>query len=125
MKGPLLAALLLLAAATPAMALNWVPLMKNTAFERFDEDDLEMFLQTARKTLNGAPDKQTVSWENPDTNAGGDFTILKTFQEDGRTCKQVQVRTHASGRKGNAIVSACQVDKKWKLIGAPQKAKVP
>ena len=122
-----LTAFLLLAAlaASPAMALNWVPLMRNTAFERFDEDDLQMFLDNARKTLNGAPDNQTVSWENPDTRAGGDFTVLKTFQNDGRTCKRLRVRTHASGRKGNAVVNACHIDKKWKLIGAPQKAAVP
>ena len=112
-------------ASPPAAALNWIPLMKNTAFERFDEDDLEMFIQNGRKALNTAPENQVMSWENPDTKAGGDFTVLKTWQKDGRTCKQVRVRTHASGRKGNSVVSACKIDNKWKLIGAPQKARTP
>jgi surface antigen len=113
-----------LAAASPAAsALNWVPLMKNTPFERFDEDDLQMFLENARKTLNGAPDKQTVTWENPDTKHGGDFTVLKTWQKDGLTCRQLHVRTQADTRKGNSVVSACQVKGKWKLIGAPVKQK--
>ena len=115
---------LALAAVSPcATALNWVPLMKNTPFERFDDDDLHMFLNTARKTLDGTPDKQTVSWENPDTKHGGDFTILKTWQKDGRTCKQVRVRTQADGRKGNSVTTACQVNGKWRLVGTPQKQK--
>ena len=122
---PLLLAAAFAFASPPAAALNWIPLMKNTAFERFDEDDLEMFIQNGRKALNTAPENQVMSWENPDTKAGGDFTVLKTWQKDGRTCKQVRVRTHASGRKGNSVVSACKIDNKWKLIGAPQKARTP
>jgi surface antigen len=111
-----------LAAASPAaMALNWVPLLKNSPGERFDEEDLHLFLNTARRTVNEAPDNQTMSWENPDTKHRGDFTILKTFKKEGRTCKQVQVRTEADGRKATSLVDACQIDGKWRLIGAPQK----
>lgn len=116
---PLLVAL---AAASPAaMALNWVPLLKNSPAELFDDEDLQLFLKTARKTVNETPDNQTVSWENPDTKHHGDFTILKTFQKDGRDCKQVRVRNEADGRKASSVVDACKVDGKWRLIGAPQR----
>lgn len=114
--------LVVLAVASPAaMALNWVPLLKNSPAERFDEEDLQMFLATARKTVNEAPDNQTMSWENPDTKHHGDFTILKTFQKDGRNCKRVRVRNEADGRKASSVVDACQVGSKWRLIGAPQR----
>ena len=103
------------------MALNWVPLLKNSPAERFDEEDLHLFLNTARKAVNETPDNQTVGWENPDTKHHGDFTILKSFQKDGRSCKQVQVRTEADGRKATSVVDACQVDGKWRLVGAPQR----
>ena len=110
------------AVASPqAMALNWIPVMKNTAFERFDEDDLEMFIQNGRKALNTASENQVMSWENPDTKHHGDFTILKTFQQDGRNCKRVRVRNEADGRKASSVVDACQVDGRWRLIGAPQR----
>ena len=108
-------------ASSPALALNWVPLLKNSPGERFDEDDLQIFIVTARKVVNETPDNQTVSWENPDTKHHGDFTILKTFQKDGRTCKRVRVRNEADGRKASNVVDACKVDGKWRLIGAPQK----
>ena len=111
----------ILVAAAPAMALNWVPLLKNSPAERFDEEDLQLFLATARKTVNEAPDNRTVSWENPDTKHHGDFTILKSFEKDGRTCKRVRVRNEADGRKASSVVDACKVGAKWRLIGAPQR----
>jgi surface antigen len=115
---PLLAALVV---SSPASALNWVPVLKNSPAERFDDEDLELFIRTARKTVAEAADRQTVSWENPDTKHRGDFTILRSFTKDGRSCKQVQVRTEADGRKATSVVDACQIDGRWRLIGAPQK----
>ena len=107
--------------AGPALALNWVPLLKNSPAERFDEEDLQLFLTTARKVVNEAPDNQTVSWENPDTKHHGDFTILKSFEKDGQPCKRVRVRNEADGRKASSVVDACRVGTKWRLIGAPQR----
>jgi len=122
MRGYFVPLLVVLAAVSPgAMALNWVPLLKNSPAERFDDEDLQMFLNTARKTVNEAKDNQTVSWENPDTKHHGDFTILKSFQKDGRNCKRVRVRNEADGRKATSVVDACQIDGKWRLIGAPQR----
>jgi len=114
-------ALLAALGASPALALNWVPLLKNSPAERFDEEDLQLFLTTARKTVNEAPDNQTVSWENPETKHHGDFTILKSFEKDGKTCKRVRVRNEADGRKASSVVDACKVGDKWRLIGAPQR----
>ena len=111
----------LVAASPAALALNWVPVLKNSPGERFDDEDLQLFITTARKTVNEAPDFQTVSWENPDTKHRGDFTILKTFKKEGRTCKQVRVHTEADGRQATSTVDACQIDGKWRLIGAPRK----
>jgi surface antigen len=117
-----LSLLVALATASPAaLALNWVPVLKNSPAERFDDEDLQLFIKTARRTVNEAPDFQTVSWENPDTKHRGDFTILKTFKKEGHTCKQVRVQTEADGRKATSTVDACQIDGKWRLIGAPRK----
>lgn len=122
MRKFLIPLLVALAAVSPtATALNWMPVLKNSPGERFDDEDLQLFITTARKTVNEAPDFQTVSWENPDTKHRGNFTILKTFKKDGRTCKQVRVHTEADGRQATSMVDACQIDGKWRLIGAPRK----
>jgi surface antigen len=112
--------LLAAACASPALAQNWVAMLKNTPAERFDEEDLRIFMDTARKALNEAPDNQTVSWENPKTRARGDITVLRSFESKGRPCKEAQVRNEVPGRKGGAKFSVCRVDDKWRLVSAPQ-----
>jgi len=104
--------------AHPALAQNWIGLLKNTPAERFDEEDLRIFLDIGRKALNETPDNQPLSWENPKTRAGGEITVLRSFESKGRPCKDVRVRNHAQGRKGDNKLSLCRVDDKWRLLTA-------
>ena len=62
--------LVALVAASPVVAAqNWVGLLKNTPAERFDEEDLRIFMDTGRKALNEAADNETLRWDNPKTSA--------------------------------------------------------
>ena len=116
----LLIALAIAAASTGAAAQNWIGLLKNTPAERFDEEDLRMFLDASRKALNEAPDNQVQSWENPRTRARGDITVLKSFESKGRPCKEARVRNQVPGRKGDNRFTLCKVDDKWRLLSAAQ-----
>jgi surface antigen len=104
--------------ANPALAQNWIGLLKNTPAERFDEEDLRLFLDMGRKALNETPENQPLAWENPKTRAGGEITVLRTFESKGRPCKEVRVRNHAQGRKGDNKLSFCKVEDKWRLLSA-------
>lgn len=106
--------------AVPATAQNWVGLLKNTAAERFDDEDLRLFMDNARKTLAEGKAGETSSWENPKTRARGDVTVLRSFESKGRPCKEVRVRNQAQGRKGDNTFNLCQVDGKWRLLSASQ-----
>lgn len=118
--------LVLMVTATPfAMAQNWIGLLKNTPAERFDEDDLRIFMDAGRKALNEAPDNQSVTWENPKTRARGEITVLRSFESNGRPCKEVRVRNQAGGRKGDNTLNLCKVEEKWRLLSAPQMKKQP
>src|SRR3954466_2942682 len=112
-----LAAALVLA-SPGAAAQNWIGLLKNTAAEHFDDEDLKLFLETARKALNETPDSQAVSWDNPKTRAHGDITVLRSFESKGRSCKDLRVRNEAGGRKGDNKFSLCNVEAKWRLLSA-------
>jgi surface antigen len=114
-----IAATLLLACAS-AGAQNWVSTLKNGPAEHFDEQDLRMFLDAARKTLNEAPDNEAVKWQNPATKSGGELTVLRRFEWQKHPCKEVRVRNEAAGRKSDGKVNACQVDGKWRLVSAAQ-----
>ena len=108
---------------SPAFAMNWIPVLKNTPAERFDEEDLRLFLETARKVLGEAPDNKPVSWENPNTKRGGELTVLKTYESKGQPCKTLRVRNHADGRKNDVTLNACRVENRWRLVGAPSAGK--
>ena len=109
--------------AAPASAQNFVRMLKNTPAERFDEEDLRLFLDHARKVLGEAPDGQPMPWENPKTGHGGELTVLKSFESNGRRCKDVRVRNHADGRKSDNTHSLCSVDGKWRLVARSQMKK--
>lgn len=106
--------------ATGAAAQNWINLLKNTPAEYFDDEDLRLFLDAARKTLGEAPDNQPVSWENPKSRNRGEMTVLKTFQSKGNTCKDVRVRNESRGRKSDNTRTLCKVDERWRLMGSSQ-----
>src|SRR6185503_2864641 len=114
-----IAATLLLACAD-AGAQNWVSTLKNGPAERFDEQDLRMFLDAGRKVLNEAADNETVKWQNPDTKHGGELTVVRRFEWQKKPCKEVRIRNEADGRKADSTVNACQVDGKWRLLSSQQ-----
>jgi surface antigen len=116
--------LLLVAAlflTTPALAQNWIGLLKNTPAERFDEEDLRLFMDQARKALDEGKENETLKWENPKTRARGDMTVTRNFESKGRSCRDLRVRNEVPGRKGDTTLSFCQVDGKWRLLSAAQK----
>jgi surface antigen len=119
----LLVAIVLALAASAATAQNWIGLLKNTPAERFDEEDIRLFLDASRKALNEAAENQPQSWENPKTRARGEITVLKSFESKGRPCKEVRVRNEAQGRKGDNKLNLCKVDGKWRLLSASQLGK--
>jgi len=109
-----------LCVSAPAAAQVWIPMLKNTPAERFDDEDLKLFLDAARKTLNEAPENQPVTWQNPATRHSGELTVLRSFEWQGRPCKEVRVRHQADGRKSDNNSSLCRVDGKWRLVAPSQ-----
>ena len=115
--------ILALAASSAAGAQNWVGLLKNTPAERFDDEDLRLFLDTSRKALAEGKENETLSWENPKTRARGDVTVLRSFKWKDYPCKEVKLNNEAQGRKGSSTLGLCQVDGKWRLLSSSQMKK--
>ena len=115
-----LLAALLAAASFSAAADNWAGLFKNGPAEFFDDEDMQLFLGAARKTLDGAALNETQSWENPKSKHRGDFTVLRQFDWKANACKEVRVRNEAQGRKSDNTHNLCKVDGRWRLVAASQ-----
>jgi surface antigen len=108
-------------AAPGAAAQNWVTLLKNTPAESFDDEDLRLFLDTARKVLDGGtPENEPVTWENPKSRNRGEMTVLRSFDSKGRACKEVRVRNESRGRKSDNRRILCKVDERWRLVSEAQ-----
>lgn len=110
----------ILALASSAAAAQFVNMLKGGPAELFDDTDLRMFLEVARKTLDESGENQTLAWKNPKTGHGGELTVLKQFESKGRPCKEVRVRQQAEGRKSDMRHNACRVDGKWRLVTKSQ-----
>jgi surface antigen len=111
---------LLLALASPLAQAQYAALLKGAVAERFDEEDLRMFVDSARKVLHSAAENETVKWQNPKNRHGGEITLLRNFESNGRACKEVKVFNQAQGRKATNNFDLCQVDGKWRLLGSSQ-----
>ena len=113
----------LLLACIPAGAAGWVMLLSRTAAEKFQEEDLNMFLETARDTLNAAGPPKTVTWANPKNQTGGSFLVIGESQRAGMPCKRLRFSTYAPGYpnppKSSTTWTACKnAEGKWKLAEA-------
>jgi len=107
-------------AAQPAAAQSPAPLFGKGPAERFTKEDNRLFLEAWRKTLDEAPENQPVTWQNPATRHSGELTVLRSFEWQGRPCKEVRVRHQADGRKSDNTSSLCRVDGKWRLVAPSQ-----
>jgi len=109
-------AVLLAVAAAPASA-QFVALLKNGPAELFDDVDLRIFLDTARRALDNGVENQPVAWKNLATGHGGDMTVVKRFESAGRQCTRLRVRNEADSRKSDMQHNLCMVDGRWRLLG--------
>lgn len=114
-------ALALFYACPFAATAGWVGLLKNTPAEQFQDEDIRMFLDSAKQVLEAPGPAQTVSWANPGTGAGGRFKVLsESVAKDGAPCKRVRVGVYATkAPEKSATYTACKgPDGRWKLVSA-------
>ena len=67
--------------------------------------------------LEHAPDKRRVAWSNAEN--GYDYTVepTRTFERDGRYCREYQTTATIDGRRQNVYGTACrQSDGTWQLV---------
>ncbi|HEY6512280.1 MAG TPA: RT0821/Lpp0805 family surface protein [Burkholderiaceae bacterium] len=107
-------------AAVPAVAQNWIGLLKNTPAENFSEEDLKLFLDASRKALTEAKAGETVQWHNPLSGSRGELKVVKTFNWQEFPCRQLRVTSETTDRKGSSVLNLCDVQGKWKLLSPSQ-----
>ena len=113
----------LLLACMPVFAVGWVKLLSQTAAEKFDDEDIRMFLETARDTLNADGPPKTFEWSNAKNQTGGSFIVVGDSVRNGLPCRRIKFSTYAPGYpnppKSTTTWTACKIaDGRWKLAEA-------
>lgn len=78
-------------------------------------DDLDV--RCTGYALEAASDKQKVQWKNPDN--GGEYTVTptRTYQSDGRYCREYTTRATIDGKTENVYGNACRnEDGSWQVV---------
>jgi surface antigen len=113
----------LIAVCTGAGAVGWVGLLSKTAAEKFQDEDLRMFLETARDALNAEGPPKPVEWSNPKNGTGGSFLVVGDSVRNGMACRRLRFSTYAPGfpnpPRSTTTWTACKnPEGKWKLAEA-------
>ena len=118
--GPIIACGLV-ALCAPAAAQNWIGLLKNTPAERFNDEDIRLFLDASKKALGSdTPAGESVQWRNPVSGSRGELKVVKLFTWQSHPCRQIRVTSEAGDRKGSNVLNLCQVEGKWKVLSASE-----
>ena len=105
--------LLLAAAAAQAQYLNT---LGASPVSQFGEADYKLMLATIDKALADPADGTTLAWKNEASPAAGSVTVQKSFEADGRKCRNVLVANSWKTLKGEGMHTFCQDGAgKWTL----------
>lgn len=120
MKRVAIVLLLSCAIAQPAGASGWIPLLKNTPAEVYDDEDLKLFLDAGAKAVASDEKGATFDWSNPATGAGGSFQALGPAPSvQGLPCKRLRMSVYAKKRaeKSSGLTACRTAEGRWKLAG--------
>jgi surface antigen len=107
--------LLIYGLSAPANALNW-RFLKYSPISFFNDEDWRLLRETGQDALDSQADGAAVSWENPQTRNSGRITLIKTYEANGTTCRQVEVVNHGGGQTGTSVFNFCRnADGNWQL----------
>src|SRR5689334_2517966 len=111
-----------LAPAAAMSQVGWIGLLKNTAAEKFDDEDLRLLMDAGRKALDQAAEHETVKWANAKTGSRGQFTVQSLFTWQQHPCRRLRIENEAAGKKSGHTVNFCRVEDRWRLVTSSQLA---
>lgn len=82
-----------------------------------DERDQQQHAQTYQQAMERAPAGEARSWSNPDSGNRGQITPVRTYQRDGRDCRDFTQTIYVDGRAETGRGTACRAsDGTWQVV---------
>jgi surface antigen len=87
--------------------------LKNT--KELTDEDFELIRANVLTVLESDDIDSTTTWENPDEKNRGTVTLIRQFERDGCTCKEIRVKIWARKKKiHDVLLEMCpQEDGSW------------
>lgn len=84
---------------------------------QLDNNDKQLADQNARRSLESAKSGSVSTWNNPDTGHSGTFKPVRTYQKQGRYCREYVQSVRIGGKVQEAYGTACrQPDGSWEMV---------
>ena len=91
-------------------------LLGGLAGNYLDQRDRQIAAATAQRAFETAPSGQAVPWNNPDSGHSGSITPVRTYQSNGRYCREFQQTVTIDNRPERSFGTACrQPDGSWQI----------
>src|SRR5262245_31630142 len=91
-------------------------LLGGLAGNMLDQRDKRLQAEAAQKAFESTPSGTTVPWNNPDSGHSGSVTPTRTYQSNGRYCREYQTTVTIDGKQEKGYGTACrQPDGSWKI----------
>ncbi|THB65451.1 MAG: glycine zipper 2TM domain-containing protein [Desulfovibrio sp.] len=75
--------------------------------------------QYASYTLQNNYDNQTTQWRNPNSGYYNEMTPTRTYQNQGRYCREFTQTVYIDGQPQRAVGTACQrADGQWEIVNS-------
>ena len=89
----------------------------NRIGKSMDDQDEMMSRRNTDRALEQAPDYQAQSWRNPNNGHRGAMTVNRTYERNGRPCREYTQSVFIDGREQIVYGEACRErDGTWKVI---------
>ncbi len=92
-------------------------LLGNQIGSYMDEQDKARYQRASQHALEDTKSGQTVAWKNPDSGNHGTITPVKTYENNGRYCREYTQTVTIGNKTHEAYGKACrQPDGSWQII---------
>jgi surface antigen len=84
-------------------------MLANTIYTQLTKQDQETHVRHREIALRQVPDGEKMSWDNPDTLAGGGIKPLRSFKtQSGVSCREIEETIVINGKEETTKSSYCQ-----------------
>jgi surface antigen len=85
--------------------------------------DTQLLSETINEVLTNAADGESRTWKGEQSGTSGTVTAVRTFAEDERRCRRIEIVTlspRATKGRGSSLVDMCEIEGRWRILRVPR-----